>query len=241
MSSPLLSVQALGVEYLRPGFQPAHRRRYRALDDVSFDLAEGAALGVVGESGSGKSTLARAVLRLVKPAAGRVFWRGERLDTAPRRRLATIRRELQVVFQDPIGSLDPRMTAAESVYEALDALDGVRDAAAARDRVDAALTAVGLDPAFRQRYPHELSGGQCQRVAIARATIARPRLLVCDEATSSLDVSVQAQIVNLLLELRQRSGMSLMFISHNLTVVRILCERVIELRAGRVVGGPEQA
>ena len=207
----------------------------RALEDVSFELAEGTALGVVGESGSGKSTLARAVLRLVRPSAGRILWRGERMDDAGRTRLAAVRRELQVVFQDPFGSLDPRMTASQCVHEALSALEGVRDARAARQRIDSAFDAVGLDPSLGRRYPHELSGGQCQRVAIARATIAAPRLLICDEATSALDVSVQAQIINLLLELRARSGMALMFVSHNLAVVRILCERVIELRDGRLI------
>ena len=235
MSVPLLAVENLSVDYLRPGLLPVRERRYRALDDVSFEIDEGAALGVVGESGSGKSTLARAVLRLIRPSTGRIAWRGERFDDAPRARLAAVRRELQVVFQDPFGSLDPRMTAAQSIHEALEALEGVHGAADAQRRVDAALTTVGLDPGLGGRYPHELSGGQRQRVAIARATIVRPRLLVCDEATSALDVSVQAQIVNLLLELRARSGMALMFISHNLTVVRILCERVLELRGGRVV------
>jgi len=235
MSAPLLAVENLSVDYLRPGFRPARERRYRALDEVSFELAEGAALGVVGESGSGKSTLARAVLRLIRPSSGRIAWRGERFDNAPRDRLAAVRRELQVVFQDPFGSLDPRMTAAQSIHEALEALEGAHGAAEAQRRIDAALATVGLDPALGWRYPHELSGGQCQRVAIARATIVRPRLLVCDEATSALDVSVQAQIINLLLELRARSGMALMFISHNHTVVRILCERVLELRGGRVV------
>jgi ABC-type microcin C transport system duplicated ATPase subunit YejF len=235
MSVPLLAVENLRVDYLRPGFRRVSERRYRALEDVSFEIEEGAALGVVGESGSGKSTLARAVLRLIRPSAGRIVWRGERFDNAPRDRLAAVRRELQVVFQDPFGSLDPRMTAAQSIHEALEALKSARGPAEAQRRVDAALTTVGLDPALGRRYPHELSGGQCQRVAIARATIVRPRLLVCDEATSALDVSVQAQIINLLLELRSRSGMALMFISHNLAVVRILCERVIELRGGRVV------
>ena len=235
MTVPLLAVEGLSVDYLRSGFQPARARRHRALDGVSFELAEATALGVVGESGSGKSTLARAVLRLLRPSAGRILWRGERFDTAHRARLAAIRRELQVVFQDPFGSLDPRMTAAQSVYEALEALEGVRDAPPARRRVDAALEAVGLDPGLGRRYPHQLSGGQCQRVAIARATISAPRLLVCDEVTSALDVSVQAQIINLLLELRARSGMGLMFSRHNLTLVRILCEQVIELRAGRIV------
>jgi ABC-type microcin C transport system duplicated ATPase subunit YejF len=236
MSSAMLRVENLCVDF------PRSRRwlrggagRFRALDDVSFELAEDVALGVVGASGSGKSTLARAILRLVKPTAGRIWWRGERFDTASRARLAAMRRELQIVFQDPFGSLDPRMTAAETVHEALAALEGVRDAQVAGQRVDAALASVGLDPALGQRYPHELSGGQCQRVAIARATIVQPRLLVCDEATSALDVSVQAQIINLLLELRSRSRMGLMFISHNPAVVRILCDRVLELRDGRLV------
>jgi ABC-type glutathione transport system ATPase component len=230
----LLEVEALSVDYRRSG--PGRgSATFRALDAVSFALAEGTALGVVGASGSGKSTLARAVLRLVKPASGRILWRGRRYDDARRPQLAAVRRELQVVFQDPFGSLDPRMTAAQSVAEALEALAGVRDGAFARRRVEAALEAVGLDPSLGAHYPHELSGGQCQRVAIARATIVQPALLLCDEATSALDVSVQAQIINLLLELRAKSGMALMFISHNLAVVRILCERVLELADGRLV------
>jgi ABC-type microcin C transport system duplicated ATPase subunit YejF len=237
----LLDVENLSVDYLRSGFRLSRERRHRALHDVSFQVMEGAALGVVGESGSGKSTLARAVLRLIRPSAGRIAWRGERYDNSPRSQLAAVRREMQVVFQDPFGSLDPRMTAAESIGEALESLEGAHGVAEQHRRVDAALASVGLDPALGARYPHELSGGQCQRVAIARATVARPRLLVCDEATSALDVSVQAQIINLLLELRARSGMALVFISHNLTVVRILCERVLELREGRVVPSTEVA
>jgi ABC-type glutathione transport system ATPase component len=234
VSTPLLEVDALSVDYRRSSLG-AGRTTFRALDAVSFALAEGAALGVVGASGSGKSTLARALLRLVKPVTGRILWRGRRYDDAPRARLAAVRRELQVVFQDPFGSLDPRMTTAESVAEAVEALGDVRDAAVARRRVDAALEAVGLDPSLGARYPHELSGGQCQRVAIARATVVQPALLLCDEATSALDVSVQAQIINLLLGLRAKSGMALIFISHNLAVVRILCEQVLELADGRLV------
>jgi ABC-type microcin C transport system duplicated ATPase subunit YejF len=242
VSAPLLEVDSLCVDYRRSGPGALHgSASFRALDAVSFTLAEGATLGVVGASGSGKSTLARAVLRLARPAAGRLLWRGRRYDDAPRARLAAVRRELQVVFQDPFGSLDPRMTAAQSVGEALEALAGGRGGAAARRRVDATLEAVGLDPSLGARYPHELSGGQCQRVAIARATIVQPALLLCDEATSALDVSVQAQIVNLLLELRARSGMALMFISHNLAVVRILCESVLELADGRLVRGETNA
>jgi peptide/nickel transport system ATP-binding protein len=234
--SALLAVEALSVDFPRSRGWRHDPAPTAALRDVSFSLEEGVALGVIGESGSGKSTLARAILGLVRPSAGRIWWRGQRLDTARGAALRAVRRELQVVFQDPFGSLDPRMTAAESIAEALDALEGIADSDAARRRVDATLTEVGLDPVFGRRYPHQLSGGQCQRVAIARATIARPVLLICDEATSKLDVSVQAQIVNLLLDLRAATGMGLLFISHNRAVVRLLCDRTIELHEGRLVG-----
>jgi oligopeptide transport system ATP-binding protein len=146
-----------------------------------------------------------------------------------------MRREMQVVFQDPVGSLDPRMTVGESVAEALEALEGRQERASAAARVRDGLAEVGLDPALATRYPHELSGGQCQRAAIARAIVARPKLLICDEAVSALDVSVQAQIVNLLADLRKRHGMALLFISHNLAVVRHLCEEIVVLYLGRVV------
>jgi oligopeptide/dipeptide ABC transporter ATP-binding protein len=149
--------------------------------------------------------------------------------------MRSLRREMQVVFQDPFGSLDPRMTAGEAVGEALQARAGPVPSVAAQDRIIAALAEVGLGAAFANRYPHQLSGGQCQRVAIARATVSRPRLLVCDEAVSALDVSVQAQIVNLLHELSERHGMSLLFISHNLAVVRHLCEEIAVLYLGRIV------
>ena len=148
---------------------------------------------------------------------------------------AILRREMQVVFQDPFGSLDPRMTAGQAVGEALQALAGPVASVAAQDRIHAALSEVGLAAAFAHRYPHEMSGGQCQRVAIARAIVARPRLLVCDEVVSALDVSVQAQIVNLLHELSERYQMSLLFISHNLAVVRHLCDEVAVLCRGRLV------
>jgi oligopeptide/dipeptide ABC transporter ATP-binding protein len=157
------------------------------------------------------------------------------VNGADKARMREMRRGLQVVFQDPFGSLDPRMTAGDSVREALDALEEPSTATEGRRRVAAALVEVGLDAGFAGRYPHELSGGQCQRVAIARATVVRPRLLICDEAVSALDVSVQAQIVNLLHDLSRRHGMALLFISHNLAVVRHLCEEVVVLYLGRVV------
>jgi oligopeptide/dipeptide ABC transporter ATP-binding protein len=235
VSELLLEVRGLSVEYVDRGLLRSRRESVKALCGVDVELAEGRSLGVVGESGCGKSTLARVVLGLVAPSAGTVRWRGWTVDTSARERMRQMRRELQVVFQDPFGSLDPRMTAGDSVAEALVALEGVSDAAEVRARVAAAFESVGLDRGLVSRYPHELSGGQCQRVAIARATVAHPKLLICDEAVSALDVSVQAQIVNLLAGLRQRQGLGLLFISHNLAVVRHLCEEVVVLYLGRVV------
>ncbi len=202
---------------------------------MSIEIREGGRLGVVGESGSGKSTLARVVLGLVRAQSGRVAWEGRTVDYDDATAMRSLRREMQVVFQDPFGSLDPRMTAGQAVGEALQALAGPVPSVAAQDRIRAALSEVGLAAAFANRYPHEMSGGQCQRVAIARAIVARPRLLVCDEAVSALDVSVQAQIVNLLHELSERHQMSLLFISHNLAVVRHLCDDIAVLCQGRLV------
>jgi ABC-type microcin C transport system duplicated ATPase subunit YejF len=235
-TQPLLRVEHASVSFALRGtglFAPS--RTLDALSDVSIEIPEGGRLGVVGESGSGKSTLARVVLGLVRANAGRVLWEGRAVDYDDTRAMRALRREMQVVFQDPFGSLDPRMTAGQAVGEALQALAGPVPSVAAQDRIRAALSEVGLGAAFANRYPHELSGGQCQRVAIARATVARPRLLVCDEAVSALDVSVQAQIVNLLHELSERHQMSLLFISHNLAVVRHLCEDIAVLCGGRVV------
>jgi oligopeptide/dipeptide ABC transporter ATP-binding protein len=236
MSVPLLRVRGLRVRFpvrrTRPG---ASRRWLTAVDGVDLDVADGQTAGVVGESGCGKSTLARAILALEEPEAGIIEWRGVPVRRADSAALRGLRREVQVVFQDPVGSLDPRMTVGESVVEALEALEGRQTREAATARLGAVLVEVGLDPALAARYPHELSGGQCQRVAIARAVVARPKLLICDEAVSALDVSVQAQIVNLLADLRERHGMALLFISHNLAVVRHLCEEIYVMYLGRVV------
>jgi len=243
VSTPLLQVEDLRVRYpLGPSRLFGRPREFDALAGVSVEIADGGTLGIVGESGSGKSTLARAVLGLVRPASGRILWRGEPLDTTDRECMRPVRRQMQVVFQDPFGSLDPRMTAGASVAEAVTALEGSTAAAVLQERVATALQETGLDPALASRYPHELSGGQCQRVAIARATIVRPRLLICDEAVSALDVSIQAQIVNLLRDTCRRHGMALMLISHNLAVVRHLCDDIAVLDAGRLVerGSREQ-
>jgi len=189
----------------------------------------------VGESGSGKSTLARAALRLLEASSGRVVWLGRELASLPARELRGLRRDLQIIFQDPLGSLNPRMTVAEIVAEPLRVHERSLDASARDAAVTAVLARVGLSSALAQRYPHELSGGQCQRVGIARAMVLGPRLLVCDEPVSALDAPTQQQIVALLAELRETSGLSLLFISHNLALVRQLCERVLVLYLGRMM------
>jgi oligopeptide/dipeptide ABC transporter ATP-binding protein len=230
-----LSIRDLGVEYpigrgwLRSG------ARLAALSGVSLDLQSGEALGIVGESGSGKSTLARAALRLLAASAGRVIWMGRDLGVLAPRELRSLRRDLQLIFQDPLGSLDPRMTVAEIVAEPLRVHEPSLDAPARAAAVAATLDRVGLPMALAGRYPHELSGGQCQRVGIARAMILGPRLLVCDEPVSALDSPTQQQIMTLLAELRQRNGLCLLIISHNLALVQRLCERVLVLYLGRVM------
>jgi len=236
VSERLLSLRALTVRYPMPRTRLSGPRPWlTAVDAVDLEIDAGSAVGLVGESGCGKSTLARAILALVEAQSGSVEWRGRPVRRGDAGALARMRREMQVVFQDPVGSLDPRMSIGESVAEALEALEGRQADAAAQERVASVLAEVGLDPALAGRYPHQLSGGQCQRAAIARALVGRPRLLICDEAVSALDVSVQAQIVNLLADLRQRHGLTLLFISHNLAVVRHLCDEVAVLYRGRIV------
>ncbi|HUE47779.1 MAG TPA: ABC transporter ATP-binding protein [Steroidobacteraceae bacterium] len=209
--------------------------RLTAVSAVSLELCAGESLGVVGESGCGKSTLVRAALQLLRPTAGRVVWMGQALGDLPKGALRALRRDLQIIFQDPLGSLDPRMTVGEIVGEPLrvHAPDLERGARAAR--AAALLQRVGLAPQLASRYPHELSGGQCQRVGIARAMILEPRLLICDEPVSALDVPTQQQIVTLLGQLKRESGMCLLFVSHNLALVRQLCERVLVLYLGRMM------
>jgi peptide/nickel transport system ATP-binding protein/oligopeptide transport system ATP-binding protein len=236
VTETLLRVRNLTVRFPMPRRGLVGPRPWlTAVNGVNLEIEAGCAVGLVGESGCGKSTVARAILALVVPQAGTIEWRGQPVRYDDATGLRRMRRELQVVFQDPVGSLDPRMSVGESVTEALEALEGAQAAAATRARVGSMLSDVGLDPALHARYPHELSGGQCQRVAIARALVGRPKLLVCDEAVSALDVSVQAQIVNLLSDLRQRHGLALLFISHNLAVVRHLCDEVAVLYRGRIV------
>jgi len=230
-----LTLTDLGVQYdIRRGWLGA-AARLDALTAVNLTLRAGEALGVVGESGSGKSTLARAALRLLEASSGRVVWMGRELAALPARELRGLRRDLQIIFQDPLGSLDPRMTVAEIVAEPLRVHERSLDAGSRGAAVTAALARVGLSPGLADRYPHELSGGQCQRVGIARAMVLGPRLLVCDEPVSALDVPTQQQVITLLAELRESSGLALLFISHNLALVRRLCERVLVLYLGRMM------
>ena len=232
----LLAAREVTVAFARrkSGFLAARRADFRAVDAVDLTLKEGRTLGIVGESGSGKSTLARALLRLV-PCAGEIRFDGHDLLSLERGQMRRLRRQLQIVFQDPFGSLSPRMTAGEIVSEGLlvhepDLTTKQRDARAAE-----AFTEVKLDPLWRNRYPHEFSGGQRQRIAIARAIILKPKLMVLDEPTSALDRSVQKQIVTLLQELQHSHGLSYIFISHDLAVVRALADHILVMKSGRIV------
>jgi oligopeptide transport system ATP-binding protein len=208
---------------------------HAVLRGVNFDLSAGETVGLVGESGSGKSTLARAVLRLLQPAQGSVNFYGLDLLTCPAAALRARRRDLQIVFQDPLASLDPRMTVGQAIAEPVEIFEPGLNGGARLQLVNAMLERVGLSAGMAGRYPHELSGGQCQRVGIARAMILSPKLLVCDEVVSSLDVSIQGQIVNLLLDLQREAGMAVLFISHNLAVVRHLSHRVLVIYLGKLV------
>jgi peptide/nickel transport system ATP-binding protein len=207
----------------------------KAVNGVSFDLRPGETLGVVGESGCGKSTLARGVLRLIPPTAGTVAWLGKDISKAGAREMNALRDDLQIVFQDPLASLDPRMTIGASIAEPLQVHEPGLNKLQREAKVREILPRVGLDPNLINRYPHELSGGQNQRVGIARAMILQPKLVICDEAVSALDVSVQAQVVDLLIELQKEFGLAMIFISHDLAVVRQISHRVMVLYLGRVV------
>ena len=232
----LLAVRDAVVTYPRTA---AEGGPVTAVDGVSFDLEAGGIVGLVGESGCGKSSLGRAILGLVPLAAGAIQWRGQRIDTLPRRSFRPLRRELQLVFQDPTASLDPRMTIAESVAEPLRSLVPELSAAGRVARVEAILDEVGLARELTGRFPHQLSGGQLQRAGIARALAVDPAFLVCDEPVSALDVSVQGQIVNLLARIRRERGLACLFISHNLAVVARLAERILVMHRGRIVeSGP---
>lgn len=233
MTAPVLDVRDLVCEYRLKRtslFRP--HPVFRAVDGVSFIIRPGQSYAVVGESGSGKSTLARTVMALETPKSGLVEVNGQNLFSLPAAQLREARRNLSMVFQDPYESLDPRLKVGVSIADPLDALHQVHSQAERRDKISEALEAVGLRAADAEKFPHEFSGGQRQRIAIARALITRPKLIVADEPVSALDVSVQAQVLNLMQDLRERYGIAYLFISHNLAVVRHVAEEVAVMQKG---------
>jgi len=235
MSEPVLVVEGLRKHFVsRKGFPTPRTVTVRAVEDISFRIHAGEAFGLVGESGCGKSTAARALLRLIEPDAGRVTWKGEDVLAARGRQLKTLRRRMQIVFQDPYSSLDPRQSIGSALVEPM-RVHGIAEGVEARRRAGALLEEVGLPPAALDRFPHEFSGGQRQRIGIARALTVEPELIVADEPVSALDVSVQAQVLLLLQELRQRRGLAFLFVSHDLSVVRWFCDRVAVMYLGRIV------
>jgi glutathione transport system ATP-binding protein len=240
--SPLLKVRGLKTRFpVRSGFFGRVRRRVHAVEQVSFDLAAGETLALVGESGCGKSTTGRSLLRLVDIEAGSIDFEGKDIVRLPADAMRPLRREIQMVFQDPFASLDPRLTVGFSVAEPL-YVHGVAKGSAAEDRVAWLLRHVGLSPDAAARYPHEFSGGQRQRIAIARALALQPKLIIADEAVSALDVSIRAQIVNLLLDLQSEFGLAYLFISHDMAVVERVSHRVAVMYLGQIVEiGPRRA
>ncbi|MDP7035057.1 MAG: dipeptide ABC transporter ATP-binding protein [Planctomycetota bacterium] len=234
-SSPLLRVRGLKKHF--PVHEGLFRRQtewVRAVDGVSFDLYSGTTLGLVGESGCGKSTLARLILRLLEPTEGQVEFEGVDVSGVSMREFRSVRKDMQIVFQDPHASLDPRMTVESIISEPL-RIFGLNQRKERRWRVLELMDLVGLDPAFLKRYPHEFSGGQRQRIGIARALALEPKMIVCDEPVSALDVSIQSQILNLLEELQERLGLTYLFIAHDLAVVRHISDIVAVMYLGRIV------
>ena len=232
---PLLEVKELRKYFpIRKGLFSRVTGHVQAVDDVSFVVRAGEVLGVVGESGCGKTTMGRSILRLIEPTSGSVKFEGQELVGLPRREIRALRRQMQIVFQDPYSSLNPRMTIGAALTEALTTHNPAHGTAA-RDRVAELLTLVGLAPSHAARYPHEFSGGQRQRIGIARALAVSPKLIVADEPVSALDVSIQAQIVNLLRDLQRRLGLTYLFIAHDLSVIEHISDRVAVMYLGRIV------
>ena len=236
MTIPLIEVRSLHRYFGAPA------KPVRAVDDVSFTIQPGETLGLVGESGSGKSTIGRTLLRLIESSSGQVLYRGEDLGAASASRMRTLRSKLQMIFQDPYASLNPKMRVKDILGEALEVHGLAKGRNAREQRIAELLELVGLRPEHASRFPHEFSGGQRQRIGVARALAVEPEFIVADEPLSALDVSIQAQVVNLLCDLRDRLSLTMLFISHDLDVVEYLCHRVVVLYLGRVMEvGPTAA
>lgn len=235
-SPPLMEVRDLKVHFpLRSGLLRRQTGALKAVDGVSFRIEPGKIVGLVGESGSGKTTIGRALVKLIPATSGEALWKGNDILRLSEREFRPLRRRIQYIFQDPYGSLNPRMTVEAIIGEALEIHFGSLSAAERRERVASLLSRVGLAPAMMVRHPHEFSGGQRQRIGIARALAVEPEFLICDEPVSALDVSVQAQIVNLLADLRAELGLAMLFIAHDLAVVEHLSDSVLVLHRGRIV------
>lgn len=233
---PLLRVENLCVKYgIGGGIFSRAKKTFNAVDDISFEVKKGEILGLVGESGSGKTTTGRAIIRLAPISGGEIFYGGEKISALSNAEFMPYRKKIQMIFQDPFNSLNPRMNILQIISEPLDIHFKNMTRERKRDRVAELLETVGLSPDQMKRYPHEFSGGQRQRIGIARALAVEPEFIICDEPVSALDVSVQAQIVNLLADLREKLGLTMLFVAHDIAVVEYLCDRIMVMTRGKIV------
>ena len=238
MKNKILSVHKIKVHFFtsKQFYFPWQKREIiKAVDDVSFDLYEGETLGIVGETGCGKSSLARAIIKMIPIASGKIMWRREDLSGFNKTKMQKIRREIQMIFQDPLASLNPRMNIGEIIAEPLRTHYPKIKRKIIKDQVKEMMKKVGLLPNLINRYPHEFSGGQCQRIGIARALILKPKLIICDEPVSALDVSIQAQVINLLKDLQKDLKLSLIFITHDLSIAKHISDNILVLYFGKTV------